>query len=393
MLDFLKRWLNPRIETRSFANLQDTIALGNRSYTNIVVTPETALQSPAFFDAVTVLSSDLSSLPIFTYRKATEGRSKAETHPVYHLLKEQPNDLFVSVYALKKTLWTHVFTHGNGYLSIVRNGGGRPLGLVNVHPRRVKVETTDTGYAYLVDDDLVQPADLVHVRFHSDDGITGISPCRIGKTAIGLALALDRFASSFFGNGARPSGILVSDAPLSDQARANIAKSWSTEYGGAENTGKTPVLEAGLKYQAITIPADEAQFNETKVETLNDIARLFHLPPHRIRNLQRATWGNLSSESLSYVKDTLRPWTLALESELEMKLLSAAERQSVYIEHCFKELLRADDLTRHQVYQIGIQSGFYTRDEVREWENMNPLPATYDHGNQDNTGTVNPIGQ
>ncbi len=264
----------------------------------IPVTTETALQCPAVACAVTTLSNDLSSIPIFAYQRIGDGKERADNHPVYALLHDRPNNLLVTPATLKKTFWQAVFTDGNGYILISRNGAGRPVELVNLAPERVQVKVQGGTYFYLLDGkEAVVPADMLHVRFHSTDGIQGVGPIRLGRQVIGLALALDRYGAAFFGNGARPSGIIKYAGALSDQARENLRKSWSTEHQGTGNSAKTAVLEQGAEYVPISTPNEEAQFNETKQAVNLQIAQLWNVPPHKLKDLGRATWNNISAES------------------------------------------------------------------------------------------------
>lgn len=367
-----------KIEERAINTLPTAwtqFTLGNQLIGSVVVNEDTALQCSSVWNAISLLAQDLSSLPIQVYQRNGEGREKATNHPVYTLLHDRPNDYYTSIKTLKYVLWRSVFTCGNGYLLIERNGGGRPLGLVNIGADRVSVTVNANGsYVYKIDNkEIVTPADMIHVRFDSEDGLCGISPLKIGQTVIAIAIAMDQFASSYFSNGARPSGILISDTPLSDQARENLKKSWDSAYSGASKVGKTPVLELGLKYQQLSIPNEQSQFAEVKQSVITQIAQLYNLPPHKLKDLGRATWGNLSSENIAYVQSSLRVWALQLEEELQLKLFSPKETD-YYVEHCFQDLLRADDLTRAQVYSIGLQQGYYTIEEVRQWENLPPLP-------------------
>ncbi len=214
---------------------------------------------------------------------------------------------------------------------------------------------------------------MIHVRFFSEDGINSVSPVKLAREPIALLLALDQFGAAFFGNGARLSGYLKYPGTLSDQGAENLAKSWQVKHGGVQNAFRTPVLENGAEYQQLSSSNEEAQYNETRTALLYSIAQTWNIPIHKLKNMDRATWNNISAESLSYVRDSLRPWTIQLEEQLQ-KLFLPSERDTFYTEHEFKELLRADQLTRMQVYQIGIDKGFFLVEEVREWENLEPLP-------------------
>lgn len=377
MLNRLMNWLG--YEQRALSRQSHPFLVEAPSLTNIAVTVDTALRCPAVLCAVQVLSSDLASLPIFVYQRP--GRERAEAHPAYALLHEAPND-FMGASLWKKTFWTNLFTHGDGYSLIQRNGGGRAVSTVNVYPSRVQTVVGDQSYHYVIDGTIkVDPADMIHVRFFSEDGIHSVSPIKLAREPIALLLAMDMYGAAFFGNGARLSGFLKYPGTLSDTGAENLSKSWQAKHGGIANAFRTPVLENGTDYVQLSSSNEEAQYNQTRAALLVSIAQAYNIPPHKLKDLGRATWNNISSESLSYVRDSLRPWTIAFEEQLQ-KLFLPSERASYYAEHELKELLRADQLTRMQVYQIGIDKGFFLPDEIRAWENLEPLPEPIEETNE-----------
>jgi HK97 family phage portal protein len=335
------------------------------------VTPQTALKCPAVLCAVQVLSSDLASLPICTFIKDDEGgKEKADTFWAYQLLHDKPNP-YIGAKQFWKTFWSNLFTHGHAYAYIVRLNDGTAY-LQLMHPDRIRIKVTPESYVYVVDGqegNTIFPQDMIHIRWYSEDGIDSTSPIEQGKEIISLALALDRYGVAFFRNGARLSGVLKHPAGLSTEGYENLQRTWQVKYGGIDNAWKTPVLEEGMEYQPLSANQDEAQYNETRGAIIISLAQLFNIPVYKLKDLGRMTWNNIASESLSYVRDSLRPWTLLLEDELN-KLLP----EGYFAEHNFAELLRADPATRASVYQIGLQNGYYQINEVRGWENLDELP-------------------
>lgn len=364
-----------RAEQRALGPPQMPWIQGDVSLAKVPVNEQTALNIAAVFCAIDVKSNDFAGLPCKLYERLPDGgKREATEHPVYRLLHSEPNEA-TNLFVYRKVLIVHDHTRGNGYSLIVRDGGGRPVSIENLDPSRVEVKMrTDGSYAYVVDGDdrrPVEPGDMMHLRYFSRDGITGESPITFGRESLGAALAADRLSAAWFGNQGRPSGVLAYDQPLTGEASNAIRGEWNKTHGG-ENAGSTAVLGFGAKYTPVSMSAEDLQFLGLRQYSVEEICRWFNIVPHKLKSLGRATWGNISAESINYVRDCIRPLTIQFEAEAK-KLLSPAERDRYFVEHNFKSLLEADDLTRHQVYQIGLTNRFYTVNEVRAWENLPPV--------------------
>ena len=200
----------------------------------------------------------------------------------------------------------------------------------------------------------------------------GYSPIAMARNAVGMTLACEEYGSSFFANGARPGGVLKHPGVLKDPSK--LRESWQAVYGGTANTGKVVVLEEGVDYQQISIPPEEAQFLETRKFQIDEIARLYRVPPHMIGDLERATFSNVEQQSLEYVKYTLNPWVVRWEQSLQKALLLPSEQKRYFIKFNVDGLLRGDYQSRMQGYSIGRQNGWFSANDIREMENMNPIP-------------------
>jgi hypothetical protein len=194
--------------------------------------------------------------------------------------------------------------------------------------------------------------------------------------SIGVGLALEEYGARFFGNGARPGGVLKHPGILSEDALRRLQASWSADNEGLSNSHRMKILEEGLSYEAIGIPPEEAQFLESKKFQVNEIARWFRIPPHMLADLERATFSNIEEQGLEFVIYTLGPWLTRHEQAIERDLLTEAERQTLFVEYLVNGLLRGNITSRFQAYQQALQSGWMNANEVRGLENMNP----YDGG-------------
>ena len=185
-------------------------------------------------------------------------------------------------------------------------------------------------------------------------------------------MACEEYGSSFFANGARPGGVLKHPGVLKDPSK--LRESWQAVYGGTANTGKVVVLEEGVDYQQISIPPEEAQFLETRKFQIDEIARLYRVPPHMIGDLEKSSFNNIEQQSLEYVKYTLNPWVVRWEQSLQKALLLPSEQKRYFIKFNVDGLLRGDYQSRMQGYATGRQNGWLSANDIREMENMNPIP-------------------
>jgi HK97 family phage portal protein len=194
----------------------------------------------------------------------------------------------------------------------------------------------------------------------------------LARNAIGLNIAAEEYGGKFFSNGANPSGILTTPGVIKDPEKVRSA--WSKAYSGA-NAHKVAVLEENLHYERISIPNNEAQFLETRKFQIEEICRIFQVPPHLVASLDRATFSNIESQSISFVVHTIRPWLVRWEQALNRSLFSEKERSDFFVSFVVDGLLRGDYKSRMEGYAIAIQNGFMSPNDVRSLENLNPIPA------------------
>ena len=349
------------------------------------VNERSAMQMTAVYACVRILSEAIAGLPLHMYRYKDEGgKEKATGHTLYHLLHDEPNPEMTS-FVFRETLMTHLLLWGNAYAQIIRNGKGEVIALYPLMPNRMEVNRDTNGMLYYVyqksSDDaptmegssvILSPSEVLHVPGLGFDGLVGYSPIAMAKNAIGLSMAAEEYGAKFYANGAAPSGVLEHPGVLKDPAK--VRDSWNAAFGGSSNSHKVAVLEEGLKYTPISISPNEAQFLETRKFQIDEIARIFRVPPHMVGDLEKSSFSNIEQQSLEFVKYTLDPWVVRWEQSLSRALLSETEKKSYFFKFNLEGLLRGDYQSRMQGYSIGIQNGFMCPNDVRELENLDLSP-------------------
>lgn len=359
--------------------------LGNSS-SGKRVNQKSAMQMTAVYSCVRILSEAVASLPIHVYKYNSQGgKEKALDHPLYFLLHDEPNPEMTS-FVFRETLMTHLLLWGNAYAQIIRNGKGEIVALYPLMPDRMTVDRDEYGklyYEYTISTDdahtlkgstvRLEPRDVLHVPGLGFDGLVGYSPIAMAKNAIGLAIAAEEYGSKFYANGAAPSGVLEHPGTLKDPAK--VRDSWSETFGGSANSHKIAVLEEGMKYTPISINPNEAQFLETRKFQINEIARIFRVPPHMVGDLEKSSFSNIEQQSLEFVKYTLDPWVSRWEQSMIRSLFTKEEKTTYFIKFNVDGLLRGDYQSRMNGYAIGRQNGWMSANDIRELENLDRIPA------------------
>ena len=349
------------------------------------VNERSAMQMTAVYSCVRILSEAVASLPLHLYRYTGVGSEKATDHPLYHLLHDEPNPEMTS-FVFRETLMTHLLLWGNAYSQIIRNGKGEVIALYPLMPDRMTVDRDDKGrlyYEYRTSSDdaktmkgstvRLKPSDVLHIPGLGFDGLVGYSPIAMAKNAIGLAIATEEYGSKFFANGATPSGILEYPGTVKDPEK--IRESWNAGFGGSSNAQKVAVLEEGMKYTAISISPEQAQFLETRKFQIDEIARIFRVPPHMIGDLEKSSFNNIEQQSLEFVKYTLDPWVSRWEQSIVRMLLTSDEKKTYFVKFNVDGLLRGDYESRMQGYATARQNGWMSANDIRELEQLDRIPA------------------
>ena len=360
-----------------------TFFLGGSS-SGKAVTERSAMQMTAVYSCVRILSEAVAGLPLHLYRYNDSGsKEKAVDHPLYRLLHDEPNPE-MSSFVFRETLMTHLLLWGNAYAQIIRNGKGEIISLYPLMPNKMTVERDESGhlyYSYQRSNDeaigesgrvILKPSDVLHIPGLGFDGLVGYSPIAMAKNAIGLAIATEEYGAKFFANGAAPSGVLEHPGTLKDPSKIRVA--WQSQFGGSQNSGKVAVLEEGMKYTPISISPEQAQFLETRKFQINEIARIFRVPPHMVGDLEKSSFSNIEQQSLEFVKYTLDPWVVRWEQSIMRSLLSPTEKSEYFVKFNLEGLLRGDYQSRMNGYAIGRQNGWMSANDIRELENLDLIP-------------------
>ena len=349
------------------------------------VNERSAMQMTAVYACVRILSESIAGLPVHLYQCVDSGsKQKALEHPLYRLLHDEPNPEMTS-FVFRETLMTHLLLWGNAYAQIIHNGKGQVVALYPLMPNRMSVDRDDKGhlfYQYQMQDSdaptaksgtvILKPTDVLHVPGLGFDGLVGYSPIAMAKNAIGLSIATEEYGAKFFANGATPSGIL--EYPGTVKNPEAIRESWNAGFGGSSNAHKVAVLEEGMKYTPIAISPNEAQFLETRKFQIDEIARIFRVPPHMVGDLEKSSFSNIEQQSLEFVKYTLEPWIVRWEQSLNRALLSETEKAAYFVKFNVDGLLRGDYQSRMNGYATARQNGWMSANDIRELENLDLIP-------------------
>jgi HK97 family phage portal protein len=351
------------------------------SGTGLEVSATSAMTSAAVYACVNVLAQDIASLPLITYRRLPNGgKERAFEHPLYDILHELPNPEMTS-YELRSCLVGHQALWGNAYCEIERSDT-RINGLWPLRPDRMTVQRDTAGelvYSYRLPDG--QPkvfafADIMHWRGLSSNGILGYSPIQQAAESVGVDLATRQYGARFFGNDSRPGGVLKHPGKLSREGSERLKTSWENAHRGLNNAQRVAVLEEGIEWQQIGIPPDEAQFLETRKYTRTEIAALYRIAPHKIGDLERATFSNIEEQNIDHWQSAIRPWLVQIEQSLRRDLFQiSAGKRTHFAEHMIEGLLRGNSEGRAAYLQTMRQNGVINADEWRAMDNLNPIPG------------------
>lgn len=374
----------PKIDNRTVGSSYSFYMGGSSAGKN--VNERSAMQMTAVYSCVRILAEAVAGLPLHLYRyKEDGGKERAIDNNLYHLLHDEPNKE-MSSFIFRETLMTHLLLWGNAYAQIIRNGKGEVVALYPLMPNKMQVDRDENGelyYIYTRSSDeaktmegvtvYLTPRDVLHIPGLGFDGLVGYSPIAMAKNAIGLAIATEEYGAKFFANGAAPSGVLEHPGTIKDPSR--LRENWNSTFGGSANSGKVAVLEEGMKYTPISISPEQAQFLETRKFQIDEIARIFRVPPHMVGDLEKSSFSNIEQQSLEFVKYTLDPWVIRWEQSLSRALLNEDEKRKYFFKFNLEGLLRGDYESRMSGYATARQNGWMSANDIRELENLDKIPA------------------
>lgn len=342
---------------------------------NVTVSTRTATQITAFWSAVNTIADTIGELPVRLIQAKRDGSFKViDRHPALDLLRLSPNPMMNAI-VYKSTAQAHTLVHGNSYTWIKRDQAGSPGELWPLMPQETKavIENGQLHFESRLDigQTKFRPEDILHVPALARNGVDGMSIVAEQREVLGSVVAANRFGARFFGNGARPGGLLTFPGKVRDPEKVRKAVE---QAAGGENQNGLVVLSEGADYKQMGIPPEDAQFLQTREFGVDEIARMFRLPSHFLNKMGQATFNNLEQMGTHFAQYTMMPWIIRHEQEYTRKLLTEAEiRRGMRFKLNVAALVRGDIKTRSEVYAKGIQFGWMTRNEVRALEDMNPL--------------------
>lgn len=344
-------------------------------------TEETAKNLSAVWRAATLLSTQVGSLPAIVYRRASDGGPpvRAPESPIWRIIHDEPNEYQTPPVFFEALMWDALFS-GNAFAEIERDGAGRPVALHPIPWRQIDLTVQPDGAPLYrqVGKPTLQAADVIHFPGAATiDGVRGLSVIQQARRSLGHALALEEFGSSFFHNGAWPGMVFKSEKALSEAAAKRFVAGVQNYLGGPTEAFKAYVLEDGMELvKGVTINPNDAQFLESRQFSIEEVARWFNVPPHKLGHKPgERPGGNLEASQIEYLTDSLRPWLVRIEKELKRKLFSAAERMTFYAEFLVDAILRTDASTRHTIHEGACGGPYKTVDEVRREENLGRVPG------------------
>ncbi len=356
---------------------------GGEAISGVSVDPDTALKISTVFACVSLISETIASLPLVMYRYLNNeaGRERARTHPLYSVLHDQPNEN-QTAFEFIQMMQTHALLRGSGYAEIKSGSRGFADQLIPLRPDQVQKEkilsTGRVRYKVTNDDNSVRilTADqMFEVGGLSLDGWNTLSVVDYARNSFGLSLAAENYGSRFFRNDTRPGGVLQTEGRLSNDAAKRLKASWESSHSGG-NQHRVAILEEGLKWQPVSITPEEAQFLQTREFSAEEIAgRWFRVPPHMVGLTSKTTsWGTgIEEMNIGFLTYTLRPWLTRWVQAIKRDLILAP--QTYFADFVVEDLLKGDIASRYSAYATGRQWGWLSTNEIRQYENLNPVPG------------------
>tara|TARA_R100000781_G_scaffold26759_2_gene19855 strand:- start:9583 stop:10809 length:1227 start_codon:yes stop_codon:yes gene_type:complete len=376
IFDQITRIFTNKTEERSSAYINPNWFYANAA-SGAVVNKSTAMGFTPVFNAVRLLSESISQIPLEVCRKTSDGDiTILNNHSLSRILTLNPNPQQTKVSFFSKVI-VDLCLDGNSYVYIERNGSGVPINLycmnadhidMTINEKDVFYHNTDSGKVYSSDE-------ILHFKTLSTNGYYGISPIQQCKNAIGWGLAVETYGNTFFKNGAKLSGVLSTDRQMSELSIERLKTSFQEQYASLNDANKTLILEEGLKFQQVSISNEQAQFLASRDMAIQEVARVYNIPPHMLKDLSKSSFNNIEQQSTEFVRYTIQPYLSILESEMDLKLFKQNEQGVVFTNFNVNGLLRGSPNDRASFYEKMVNIGAMTVNEVRERENMNRVDS------------------
>ena len=343
------------------------------SKTGVQVSEDNALTFSAVYAAVRIISETIASIPLNVYQYDGETRVKADGHPIQHLLAKAPNAVSSS-FTFREAMAANLVLHGNAYAKIELNAAGRPTSLIPLNPMLVEVKVLDGEKVYVFNDkETYLDYEVLHFVGLSFNGLTGKSPIQVAREAVAIGLAAQEYGARFYSNGANTGGIITAPGRLSIEAIKRLKESWNRANAGLNASHGTAILEEGMKYEKIGLDPEAAQFLQSRKFQVNEIARIFRIPPSYLADLENSsTRANVEQQAIQFVRDCVTPYVRRMEVEINRKLFREDEA-NYYAYFTVEGLMRGDLKGRYDAYATARQWGWLSVNDIRDLENLNPV--------------------
>ena len=343
------------------------------SKTGVQVSEDNALTFSAVYAAVRIISETIASIPLNVYQADGETRVKAVGHPIQDLLAKAPNSVS-STFTFREAMAANLVLHGNAYAKIEMNAAGRPTALIPLNPMKVEVKVVDGEKVYIfADKHTYLDYEIIHFVGLSFNGLTGKSPLAVAREAVAIGLAAQEYGARFYSNGANTGGVITAPGRLNTEVIKRLKESWNRANSGNSNAHGTAILEEGMKYEKIGLDPEAAQFLQSRKFQVNEIARIFRIPPSYLADLENSsTRANVEQQAIQFVRDCITPYVRRMEVELNRKLFREDE-PNLYAYFTVEGLMRGDLKGRYDAYATARQWGWLSVNDIRDLENLNPV--------------------
>lgn len=362
-------------QKRSTKSYIDPKSWFHNANSGAVVNKKTAMSFTPVWCAVKLLSESISQIPIEICEKTSDGDIvKRHDHVLTKMLTLNPNHYQTKIDFFSKII-VDLCLDGNSYVKIERDNRGIPkyLYCLKADDVEVKYYEGDLYYSNKDSNETYSSKDVLHFKSLSTDGYIGVSPIQQCKNAIGWGIAVETYGNTFFSNGAKLSGVLSTDRQMSELAIERLRNSFQEQYASLNDANKTLILEEGLKFQQVSISNEQAQFLSSRDMAIQEVARVFNLPPHMLKDLSKSSFNNIEQQSTEFVRYSVMPYLSNMEAEMNLKLFREDEQGKVFTNFDANSLLRGSPNDRASFYEKMVKIGAMTINEVRDKENMNQV--------------------
>jgi HK97 family phage portal protein len=379
---FIDKWLSRSLDGYLNSIVQKYFGAGETK-TGIVVDENEALKYSSYFAANRVLYETLATMPVILYKDTGDNRDRATKHPLYKLIHMKPNS-YMTAYEWKELMSYYYLHYGRAYAEKKFGSDGYVKELIPLDPTKMttKIVNGSKVFLYREDGQKEKPYlqwEIFHVHGFSTDGIDGKPTIELHENAIGLGMAIEEYGSKFFANDASPGGFLKHPGKLSDDAYKRLLVWWDKRHKGVSNKHKLGILEEGMEFNKISADPEESQMMDSRKFQRGEMASVNRIPPHLVGDLEHATFTNIEHQSIEFVKYTMLPHFTRWEQAFTTQLLPEKEQGKFYFEFLVDALMRGDMQSRFSAYQIAINNGFMSINDVCKRENMNKIDGGDKH--------------